>query len=355
MRVVRVEARLLGLRLVEPYTIAYETVETVENVLLRVVTDGPHVGLGIAAPDQGVTGERPEACLAALREVVGPRLLGADALRRLKHVETFRDLLPEAPAARAAVDMALLDLLGKRAGLPVWRLLGGYRGSIATSATLFITPPEEAARRGRELVAQGFRALKIKGGRDLNEDIDRVEAVRREVGPAIELRFDANQGYSVDDALRFILATEHLNLSVMEQPTKAHRMPALKAVTQGSHLRIMADESLNSAPDTFRFARNDAMDMVNIKLARVGGVDPAMLMNGVARAAGLEVMVGCVDEAALSIAASLAFALSRRNVEMADLDGHLDLLDDPTACCVTLREGLLYPSEEPGLGLRDLG
>lgn len=96
------------------------------------------------------------------------------------------------------------------------------------------------------------------------------------------------------------------------------------------------------------------MDMVNLKLQKLGGSDAANLVNGLARAAGLEVMVGCTDECALSIAAGLAFALSRKNVDVADLDGHLDLLDDPTHACVGLAAGRLTPSDGPGFGLVDL-
>lgn len=355
MRILRVDVERVDLRLARPYTIAYETVSAVENLLVRVVTDGAQVGLGVAAPDVGVTGETLDAAEGVLRDVVRETLVGANALDRMALMEALNLALPAHPSARNAVDMALLDLLGKAAGLPLWRMLGGYRPSIYTSVTLFIAPEAEVVSEAKDWVKKGFRALKLKGGADVDADVGRVHAVRAAVGPEIELRFDANQGFNVAQAQDFVARTGRAGLSLLEQPTPADQIGALRAVARSVRMPVMADESLLSLDDVFQLARRDAADMINIKLMKVGGLDTALLINAVARAARLEVMVGCMDECALAISAGLAFALSRKNVEFADLDGHLDLLGDPTTGAVTLRDGVLFPVDGPGFGLRDFG
>jgi len=350
MIIKRLEFWSVEMRLAEPYTIAYETIESTANIFLRIETNTGLNGFGCAAPDLQVTGETPRGVLAALGEIAVPNLTGSDPLRPVLLLERLKEHMPNHPSALAAVDMALYDLLGKTAGIPLWKILGGFRDRMITSITIGILPLQETLEKAREFGGRGFKSLKLKGGADVESDVERVLKVREAVGPHMELRFDANQGYTVEQSLHFVEATRSAKLELFEQPTAKVEPDWLGRVTSGVHIPVMADESLMNLRDAFRLAKHDLVDMVNVKLMKVGGISEALLINAVARSAGLAVMIGCMDEAALGIAAGLHFALARPNVAYADLDGHLDLLDDPSAGAVILKDGVLYPTGQPGLG-----
>ena len=347
MRITRVAYRAVEMPLGEPYAISYETIETASNVFLRIETADGITGHGCAAPDLAVTGETVESVTARCRDVVEPTLRGEDALLRNHLLQSLATPLRHDPSALAAVDMALHDIVGKRAGLPLWQLIGGCRDRIPTSVTIGILPLAAAVDVARRRVAEGFRALKIKGGVSLDEDVERVFRIREAVGPDVELRFDANQGFTVEEAARLVERTFEARL---EQPTPRGNPEQLGAVSELISIPVMADESLLGLRDAFHIAAGSMADMVNIKLMKVGGIAQAQHVNSVARAAGLEVMVGCMDESALAIAGGLHFALSRPNVMYADLDGHFDLANDPGHGAVILERGELRPTGAPGLG-----
>lgn len=340
------------MRLVEPYTIAYETIDTAPNVFLKATADNGLTGWGCAAPDLEVTGETAEMVVRAYNDTIEPFLRGQDPFRYALVLHELRNLIPNARSALAMVDMVLYDLMAQQAGEPLYKLLGGYRSSMPTSITVGIMPVRETVQRAEAFMGKGFRILKLKGGAVLEEDVEKVMLVREKVGKEIEIRFDANQGYSVKDALEFIRRTEQARVELLEQPTDRHNEALLKEVAANVSIPIMADESLMSLKDVFHLTSRGCIDMINIKLMKVGGIMEGLHINSVAKSDNVEAMVGCMDESALGIAAGLHFALSRPNIHYADLDGHLDLIDDPFVGMVRLEEGVLYPMEGPGLGVR---
>ena len=351
MRITALEFERLDLDLKEPYTIAYETVSKSPNIILKLVTDSGLTGYGCATPDLEVTGETPEDVIEQLNGPIEALLKGEQAFRHSYYHHELKKIPEVGPSARAMVNIALFDLLSRKASLPLYQLLGGYRGSIPTSITIGILPLEETLEQARSFLKQGYKNLKLKGGLDAEEDVRKIRRLREVLGDGFRLRFDANQGYGPEVAVDFIHQTKNMGIEILEQPTPGNDPEAMREVRDRVPVPVMADESIKSLADAFHMTRKGMMDMVNIKLQKVGGILEAAHINSVAKAGGLEVMIGCLDECALGISAGLHFALSRPNIHYADLDGHLDLIGDPFQGLFQLKNGILYPSREPGLGL----
>jgi L-Ala-D/L-Glu epimerase len=352
MKILRCEIMPLTLHLRTPFTIAYSTIDRNVNVFFRIVTDTGLTGHGVSAPDEVVTGENEQTIVSALRDKVEPILKGADPLKMGMLLEKLSKAIPHQPTARAAADMALFDLLGKKAGLPLYQMFGACRSRIKTSVTIGILPLEETMEEASRWISDGFTILKLKGGNNVEEDIEKIRKLRARFGTSVGLRFDANQGYTVSQAHYFIDATAAAHLEVIEQPTPADSPGLLGDVRSRGRgqVPVMADESLVRLIDAFHLARRQLVDMLNIKLMKTGGIRPAERIAAMARVAGQEIMVGCMDEAGLGVAAGLHFALSQPGVKYADLDGHFDFTNDPTAKAVRVKQGTLSPTGEAGLG-----
>lgn len=333
-----------------PYQTAYHTsrVECVEAVFVRIETRRQGgVAWGCAAFDPAITGETLEHVTQVCR-ACADRAYDLNPLNIEFAMAELAALTQDSPSARCAFDIAFHDLLGLAAGLPLYRLLGGYRNRIQTSITISIADVQETVELAGQRASQGFRILKIKGGLDPEEDVRRVRAVADAL-PDLVLRLDADQGYTVQQALDVARALEG-KLEMLEQPTPAADLDALHEVTLYSPIPILADESLTGPPSALEIASRRAAHGMSIKLATCGGLSCARQADAIARAAQISTMVGCLNEPALLIAAGLGLALSSPNVRYGDLDGHFDLANDPSRPGFRFEDGWLVASDEPGLG-----
>ena len=351
MQISHVEVIPTELRLKLPYRTIYHReaeVQYIDVVFVRLETREGQVAWGCAAFDPLLTGETRDEVLRACRAC-------ADRARDLNPLNTefalaeLAALTEGLPSAQCAFDIAFYDLLGLAADLPLYRLLGGYRDRIQTSVTINVGTVKETVEMARNRADQGFRILKLKGGRDPEEDVRRVRAVY-EALPGLILRLDAEQGYTVRQAVDVARALVN-HLEMLEQPVPADEgVKALQRVTQNSPVPILADESVKGPDSALALATKRAANGLSIKLATCGGLRCARQTEAVARAARLMTMVGCINEPALLTAAGLAFALSSPGVTYGDLDGYFDLADDPTRQRFVLDEGWLIATDVPGLG-----
>ncbi|MFT4772004.1 MAG: L-alanine-DL-glutamate epimerase-like enolase superfamily enzyme [Cryomorphaceae bacterium] len=350
MKIVEVQYEVRKLTLIESYKIAYETVGSCENVFLKIITDTGLIGHGCAAPDMEITHETAQDVVHSIERDLKPLLLGELPFQRARFNHILKMETASGSSCRCMMDIALCDLYSRKAQLPLYQFLGGFRHKIATSITIGILPLHETLDKAKGYLEQGFKVLKLKGGLNMEEDVEKVSKLREQCGRTFDLRFDANQGYTIAQSIEFIEKTRNASIEIFEQPTPTHDSEAMAEVTQSVHVPVMADESLRSLKDAFHITQNELANMVNIKIQKVGGILESAHINSLAKGAGMEVMVGCLDESSLGIAAGLHFALSRPNIEFADLDGHLDLQDDPVKGLFKIEDGFMIPSQEHGLG-----
>ena len=331
-----VDASIRRLRLAETFVISRDSADWADVVQVKVRHEG-QVGRGEAAPI-GRYDETADSALAFVRDHAG--LLGDDPFG-LEEIGARLASVPGEQAAKAALDAALHDLQGKLLGVPVWRLLGLPRMGPPTSWTIWLGDPDDMARR-TERVADRFRRLKLKLGGGDGLDVERVRAVRSRT--TLPLQVDVNEWWSVDEALDTVPQLAELGVEYVEQPLRAGD-PGGAELRRRSPIPVYVDEDCHTLADVALCA--EIGHGINIKLAKSGGIREAMRMAHAARALGLGVMLGCMVESGLGIAAACVVAPLCDHV---DLDGNLLLAEDPCPG-VAFVDGVQVPSEEPGLGV----
>ncbi|MFN7965596.1 MAG: dipeptide epimerase [Acidobacteriota bacterium] len=350
MKIVSAASRNIRIPLTRPYAIAGGSWDMVEMVLLELTTDDGRIGYGQASPAEEVTGETAASAEAALAPRAIDWLIGC----ALKDLEFLLAELPHrvnGPAARAAVDMALFDLEGKRMGLPLVERLTRVHHTLSTSITIGIKSVEETLSEAEEYLARGFRVLKIKTGAQVDFDIERLAMLRERFGAQIVLRADANQGYDLPSLHRVVEQIETLDLDLLEQPLPPALDHELRAFPPALRRRFVADESVHDESDLMRLIGDGCpFGVLNIKLMKCGGVAAAIRLAQRAERAGMRLMWGCMDESVLGIAAALHAALACDATAYLDLDGSFDLTTDPFSGGFRLEGDCMSTLARPGLG-----
>ncbi len=345
-----VEAAPFSVPLRSVAKVAFAVPVNADNVLVRLRMSDGTVGYGEVSAYSPVMSETQASDLALARPL-GSLLLGRDPFELPRLLDAMIATSPASGGIIAAFEMALWDLCGKIAGQPVYRLLGAARDSFETDCTVFLDSPEAMAKLAVEWVREGFPAIKIKLGEAPGLDIERVRAIREAVGPNVQLRCDANEGWSVSDALAALRGIAPYSLQFCEQPVKEWDWNGLHNVRAGSPVPIMADEAVHSPHDAIEGLRHDAFDMINIKLLKAGGILPAVRIAHVAAAANVPCMVGCMAETRLALTAAAHVVMSQEIIRWADLDAYHEMAVDLCSGGMKVERGVVTLPDTPGLGV----
>lgn len=357
MKIERIDLWHIKSPLVRPYPLSkvYGTLTHAQAVVLRLTCAGGLEGWGEADPQPPFTEEWPDGVMLYLSELAAPRLLGRDALDRAMLSAELDAVSAGNPTAKGAVDMALHDLAGKHAGVPVSQLLGGaLRDRIPALWPLGSGTLEESLEVVEEKRAEGFRTFMVKtGSRDVAEDAARCLALIERYHPEIRFIADANQGWSEAEAVRFAELIGAAPLDLLEQPVARANLEGMKRVREAALCPVSADESVFTPGEAAKLAAACAVDVFSIKPSKNAGLAPSRKIASLAEGHGLDVLMNSMIEFGITQAASLQLGITLPNL----MDcGHaymstLRIKEDPTDFSALVRDGTAHAPAAPGLGV----
>lgn len=355
MKIVSCRVFKQNLQLTRPYTIAFKTIDVVENGIIELVSDTGLKGYGAFNPSYEVVGEKLDQALSVLSPENTEWLVGRDIAAISELCGEVQRRFRQSTTARTGMEIALYDLHAQSRGLPLAACLGQKIASMPTSITIGIKNVQETLEEAKEYIDRKFRILKIKLGASLEEDLERLFRLREMLGSQVTLIIDANQGYNREELVRFYEETASLDIRLIEQPLKAGEEAVMASLPSGIRQLIAADESLLTPADASKLAGPPAAcGYFNIKLMKCGGISEAMRIADIAAGSGVSLMWGCNDESLISITAALHTAFACAHTRYIDLDGSFDLAKDVMKGGFILEDGIMSVSDKPGLGLSPL-
>jgi len=336
-----------------PHKIALGSAEDREVLIVRITTDNGLVGLGEAIAHPAFSGETLGALKAGVK-CLAASALGESPMDLNKICTSMDQKLYANYGAKGAIEMALFDVLGRYFNVPVYNLLGGItkdRFPISRSASH--SDLEKDIAEVRDYMKEGYRIIKVKVGvLTVGEDVERIKALREVAGSKVSLRADANQGWDVPTALKFIRGVEDCGLEFLEQPIEKSNLDGLAFLRGKSGTPILADESAATEHDVLEIIKRKAADFISIKLVKSGGILAARRIATLANSAGIKCYLGSQTETSIGSAAGLHYALSANCFDYGgEIYGPAFFLKDITKSSMRIEGGDMYPSQEPGFGL----
>jgi L-Ala-D/L-Glu epimerase / N-acetyl-D-glutamate racemase len=317
LKIVNVHTRVIAVPLQEPFAIATGAMRRSEQIITMVETNEGLTGLGAVAAVPSFMGETTETVGAAIR-FLAPVVQGFSPFDIEALCEIMDSALPGNPTAKAAIDFACYDVMGKSLGVPVSQLIGGqYRQRIDCTWVIGIKTISECVREAVSKMAEGYRVLKIKIGHNDSEDAEKIRLLREELGSDAVIRVDANTAYTAERAIRVLDPLQRYNLEMIEQPCRKDDLTGMARVRNALKTPILADESAMGLAETYEVINRGAADIINIKLAKAGGIHKARKIAAVAEAANIPLLIGSNLELGPGVAAGVHFGAATAGVSYA--------------------------------------
>jgi len=336
-----------------PFITSLRRVDALEDLVVIIECDDGSVGYGEGAPTPQITGETLGSMVAAT-EYIKPHLIGQavenfDALLILVHT-----LIVKNTTAKSALEIALYDLKAKASKVPLYRMLGGTKTQFTTDITISMGEIDKMISDSCNAVTLGYDTLKIKIGDNPTKDAERIIAIHNALDHDVKLRLDANQGWSAQQSIALLHALEKQNIiaEFIEQPVAADDIEGLKYIKERVQTPVLADESIFSLKDARKLLEMEAIDYVNIKLAKTAGISHALKMADLSNEFGVKCMIGCMLEGPISVAAGVHVASAKADIiTMLDLDAVSLLATHPVKTAIHFNESEIVLSDTIGLGV----
>jgi L-alanine-DL-glutamate epimerase-like enolase superfamily enzyme len=347
-----VEIYKLFIPLKEPFVISLGPIRQVQNVVVILRTADGAAGYGECSPYMSINGESVDTCFI-VAQYLATVLKGKNALDIGACMEAMNKTIYGNSSIKSAFDIALHDIAAQHAGVPVYRLLGGRNDKVLeTDMTVSMGDPQKMKQDAIRFQKEGFPAIKVKLGEELERDVARIKAIREGIGALHPLRIDANQGWqTAENALAVLQALAPYHIEHCEEPISRHRFMELPPLAAASPIPIMADESCGDEWDAQRLIQLKACQMLNIKLGKSSGFYKAMKIAAAGAAAGMSMQVGGFMESRLGMTAAAHLALSNDHIHHCDFDTPLMFTEDPVLGGIRyLEKGIVDLPDVPGLG-----